>query len=338
MGFVQMRVLITGGCGFVGRHFVCRMVNDGHQVWVVDNLSTGIDSSEWVTKPNTRFGINSFSFLRADLRDYFDWNDSDQFDLIIHCAAVVGGRLKIENDPLEVATDLAIDSDFFKWVVNGRPRGKLPKVIYFSSSAVYPIELQTMSCCPDLGESLVTFNTRRLGRPDATYGWSKLSGEYLAHVAVEKYGLDVKIYRPFGGYGEDQDFAYPFPSIIRRVLQGEDPVVVWGSGDQQRDFIHIDDVVEGVLSTVDRLMPGEVLNLGTGRGVSFKELANMACDILKHPAKVINDATKPEGVYRRVADPYKFRNMYEPKVWLEQGILRVGQYLEKALDGASASV
>ena len=195
-----------------------------------------------------------------------------------------------------------------------------------------------MSCCPDLGESLVTFNTRRLGRPDATYGWSKLSGEYLAHVAVEKYGLDVKIYRPFGGYGEDQDFAYPFPSIIRRVLQGEDPVVVWGSGDQQRDFIHIDDVVEGVLSTVDRLMPGEVLNLGTGRGVSFKELANMACDILKHPAKVINDATKPEGVYRRVADPYKFRNMYEPKVWLEQGILRVGQYLEKALDGASASV
>jgi GDP-L-fucose synthase len=243
--------------------------------------------------------------------------------------------LNIDGDPLAVATNLSIDAELFNWIVRTE---KKPKLIYFSSSAVYPLELQTKERNCDLSELLTTFDTLRIGRPDATYGWSKMSGEYLPKVAAEKYGLDVKIYRPFGGYGEDQAMTYPFPSIIRRVLQGENPVTVWGSGDQERDFIHIDDVVEGVLSTYEKLKPGEVLNLGTGRGVSFKELARMACEILKRPARIVNDATKPEGVFRRVADTLKLDDFYKPKVWLEQGILRVGQHLEKTLDAAKKAV
>jgi nucleoside-diphosphate-sugar epimerase len=341
-----MKVLITGGAGFVGRHFARRLVNDGNDVLLVDDLSTGLPLEQWAFKPK-KWVPSELGTLRLCIGSVRDWLDfahafpdgkptPDHFDLIIHCAAIVGGRLKIEGDPLAVATDLAIDADFFHWCAQSKH--KKTQIIYFSSSAVYPLELQTRAKYMKLNEHLLTFNTSRVSMPDMSYGWSKLSGEYLAKFAVEKYGLDVKIFRPFGGYGEDQSWDYPFPSIIRRVLVGENPVTVWGSGDQKRDFIHIDDVVEGVLATKDLMAPGSVLNLGTGRATSFKELANMACDILKMPAKVLNDDTKPEGVFYRVCDNFNFHQLYEPKVTLEQGILRAGLHLQKVLDGAKVSV
>lgn len=254
----------------------------------------------------------------------------DDYDLIIHCAAIVGGRLKIDGDPLAVATDLSIDSEFFNWCVRAKNR---PKIIYFSSSAVYPVELQQRDRFCQLNEQLVDpANQTRISMPDQTYGWSKLSGEVLAQHAVQTYNANIAIYRPFGGYGEDQSFDYPFPSIICRIVNGENPVTVWGSGDQRRDFIHIEDIVDAVLATMHKLKPGEALNLGTGLGISFRELARIASDELKIPLDIVNDVTKPEGVFYRVADPYKLIQLWkipDPMSRLKWGI----QQVAKALDG-----
>lgn len=327
-----MRVAVLGGAGFVGRHFVNRFLEtDDNEVVVLDNLSSGLPLDQWAFQPRYP---DRLTFKQLDVRTAFRDKKfiASDFSLIIHCAAIVGGRLNIENNPLLVGTDLAIDADFFDWVT--RPKAFLPKVIYFSSSAVYPNELQMRERHCHLFEHLQTFLSSRIGIPDMTYGWVKLTGEYLAKFAVEHYGLDVKIYRPFGGYGEDQDFNYPFPSIVRRVLEKQDPIVVWGSGEQQRDFIHIDDVVDGVLSTMNLLKPGEVLNLGNGVPVSFRQLAEVACKMLDHRAKIVCDTSKPEGVFSRVADTYKMKTMFEPKVWLEQGIQRVADHLQKKLVSA----
>jgi GDP-L-fucose synthase len=307
------RALVTGGCGFVGCHFVRRLLDDGWKVLVVDDLSSGI-------APNSLI----WNFYRGDLRDYVKYVSPD-YDLIIHCAAVVGGRLKIDGDPLAVATDLAIDSDLMRWVVKAKNK---PKVVYFSSSAVYPLELQTYHNRMKLQETLAgRFEFSRVATPDASYGWSKLTGEYLAQHAVKTYNADVVIYRPFSGYGEDQSFDYPFPSIIRRVVNKENPITIWGSGEQCRDFIHIDDIVEAVMQTKDVLKPGEVLNLGSGIPTSFKQLANAACGALDHNVKIVCDTTKPEGVFYRVADTYKLDQFYKPKVSLEEGIRRVAAHL-----------
>lgn len=304
-----MKVLITGGCGFVGRHLVQRCVKEGWYITVVDDLSFGTVGS--------RMGLVYLEDFRTWCKDH-----PCDYDLIFHCAAVVGGRLKIEGDPLAVATDLAIDADLFRWCAQGNPG----KIVYFSSSAVYPISLQQRDYHKPLAESYVDFNY--IGIPDMTYGWAKLTGEYLARQAVEKYGLDVVIYRPFSGYGHDQALDYPFPSIVKRVLQGENPVTVWGSGDQLRDFIHIDDVVDAVFATMGVLRPGEVLNLGSGVGISFRRLVLAIAEALGRPLSIVNDASKPEGVFSRVADVTKLHSLYKPTRTLEWGIQECAKYLE----------
>lgn len=329
-----MRALLTGGLGFVGRHFAKRLLDDGHTVTIVDLMYSGVELYDWQFKPNgwsdkTR-SVPNLQLMLSDCRAFFAaaipgslWSAS-RFDLIIHCAAIVGGRIKIEDDPLEVATDLSIDSEFFRWVTKARP---MPKVVYFSSSAVYPLELQTKELHRILVETDINFDANYWYKPDMTYGFTKFAGEYLAKFAREKYGLDVAIYRPFGGYGEDQDHrTYPFPAIVKRVVDGDNPVMVWGSGDQERDWIHVDDIVECVLQTYDKL-GGKALNLGSGIPTSFFQLAEQIVEAsgpyTKGPvASVRNDPLKPEGVFSRVADTYEMSQFYKPKINLAEGIHR----------------
>lgn len=314
------KALISGGCGFVGRHFSHCLIKNGYEVTIVDDLSSGLRLESWplFLKPNDR---SRLKVHYADFRDYCKEQTAD-FDLIIHLAAVVGGRLVIDGDPLRVATDLAIDAMFFNWLAKTRSRAK---VLYFSSSAAYPISEQSEANHRKLKEGLIDFE-KPIGLPDMTYGWAKLSGEFLARHAVSSYGLDIVIYRPFSGYGEDQDFTYPFPSIVRRVGQHESPIVVWGSGRQLRDFIHIDDVVEASFAAAWEMEPGRCLNLGSGVGTTFTQLARIAGNLIGHKTQIVNDATKPEGVFARVSDCTNMFKYYRPTVSLEEGIERAYRY------------
>src|SRR5882762_4540552 len=101
------------------------------------------------------------------------------------------------------------------------------------------------------------------GKPDMTYGWAKLTGEVLAGYAIQA-GLQVQVFRPFSGYGEDQALDYPFPSFIDRALRWAEPFEIWGDGTQTRDWIHIDDIVGATLAAIDQDVKGPI-NLGWGR-------------------------------------------------------------------------
>ena len=324
-----MKILVTGSNGFIGRAFTKRLLDDGHIVTGIDNMYSGVELYDWMFKPNgwdekTR-SVPNLQLMIGDCRSFFAsavpgslWSAS-RFDLIIHCAAIVGGRIKIEDDPLEVAIDLAIDAEFFRWVTQAKP---MPKVVYFSSSAVYPLELQTKEKHVALAEAFVDLNQNRWSKPDMSYGFAKFAGEYLAKFAHDKYGLEVAIYRPFGGYGEDQDpKTYPFPAIVKRVVDGDNPVMVWGSGDQERDWIHVDDIVECVLQTYGKLS-GKVLNLGCGIPNSFFSLAEQVVAAARMDSSIRNDPLKPEGVFSRVADVYQMSQLYQCRITLTEGIRR----------------
>jgi nucleoside-diphosphate-sugar epimerase len=163
-------------------------------------------------------------------------------------------------------------------------------------------------------------NLSDIRSPDFTYGWSKLTGEYLAQFA-EAEGVRTHIFRPFSGYGEDQALDYPFPSFIERAKRRADPFEVWGDGHQTRDFVHIDDIVATVNAAIDQDYR-DPLNIGTGRPTSFLALADLVCSEVGYKPEIVTYPEKPVGVFWRVSDPVMSFQVYQPRITLEEGIKR----------------
>lgn len=322
------RILITGGAGFVGRRFCRRFLDAGHEVHCVDPIAPdtgGIDpDAGWPLFSPRDF--ERFRFFREDCRPWFRQHADDHYDYVLHLAAMVGGRAMIENKPLAVADDLSIDAEYWQWAERARP----DKTLCFSSSAAYPVAYQREGDYRLLTEDMIKFDGD-IGMPDMTYGWAKLTCEYLARLAFEKHGLESVCYRPFSGYGEDQDDTYPFPSIVKRAIEkaGEPVLTVWGTGDQMRDFIHIEDCVDGVLSTMDRIDDGEALNLSTGIYTSFKDFAREAAAAVGYHPEVIGLSAQPSGVFARAGDTARQKSLgFHPTIPFSQGIIRMVSHLQ----------
>lgn len=304
---IKPRALVSGDRGFLGRHFAAELMNRGYEV----------------------HGLDVKASSAQDCRKFFDLElrhpaVRKHWDLVVHCAAVVGGRETIERDPLATAESLSIDAEMFRWAAAVRPG----RVLYISSSAAYPVAYQS----PEnggtaLAESLIDL-PRVTWEPDEVYGWSKVTGELLAD-RLRRSGVPVTVVRPFSGYGTDQDPSYPFRAILDRVKAGDDPVEVW-CGDCVRDWIHVDDLVAGALAVAESGTEDPV-NLCTGRATSFTELTRL---MIKHTVllrprtylgglpsvRVRPDA--PQGVAYRVGDPSRMVTYYRPRITLEEGIRR----------------
>jgi nucleoside-diphosphate-sugar epimerase len=296
------KALVTGGCGFVGRHLVKRLLSMDYQVTVVDNFFPGsgfMAIQNWPSHVDISKYKSTLTFHETDCRAFFKGNDNF-YDDVYHLAAVVGGRMVIENDPLAVGTDLSIDADFFYWL--SKLTKKPGKVHYFSSSASYPVVYQGPLDHKILSESDIDFNSGYLGKPDLTYGWSKLTGEYLAKIYYDIYKSPIICYRPFSGYGEDQDLTYPFPSIVKRCIETpeDQAITVWGSGRQSRDFVHIENCVDLICDYSHSITDGSAINISTGIATNFNQLAQKVLDILNKKNTIINSSDKPEGVFYRV--------------------------------------
>lgn len=288
-----MNILISGNKGFIGSNFEKYLTSQGHVVWGFDIAS----------KDNS-----------LDARDYFKATNTP-YDLLIHAAANVGGRKAIDESPLWVAENLEIDRSMFEWAI----RTKTP-VLYFSSSAVYPVHLQTNDYDGMILQESQVKLEKLLGTPDNTYGWSKLTGEFLAGIARDK-GARITIVRPFSGYGSDQSPDYPFGSFIQKAMSDDNVFEVWGSGYTTRDWIHIDDIMRACMVLVEHNISWPV-NLCTGRSTSFDTLANMFMLAAGKHKYIQHNLKAPVGCYHRVGNPTTLKQFYAPSVSLEEGIIR----------------
>jgi nucleoside-diphosphate-sugar epimerase len=301
-----MKALVTGSSGFLGRHFTRALRDRGYTVARAD-LQIGVDATAIFADRHSAGMI---------------------YDLVVHCAALEPHRAGIDNTPMHLASNLALDAAMFEWA----HRTGQSRVLYISSCAAYPTVYQTgahpyrlYESDADLDRPIATEQLRLLPpaawlMPHDNYGWLKLAGERMAAEANHA-GLPTHVVRPFSGYGEDQDERFPFAAFSARARRREDPFTIWGDGSQVRDWIHVSDVVNGALAVVDQDVRTPV-NLCTGIGTSMAELVELFCKQAGYTPDIELRADKPAGVSYRVGDPTRMHEIYTARVSIEEGVDR----------------
>jgi len=260
---ISKTYLVTGGAGFIGSHLCEKLLNLGHKVVCLDNLSSGSLKNISLLKKRP-----SFIFIKGDSNKLEDINPvfkKYKFDGVFHYAAVVGVKRTLE-DPFSVLEDVTgIKNILDLSLKNGKP-----KVIFSSSSEVYgePKEL------PE----------REDGPIDAKlpYASVKLIGENFLNAYWKKYNLKTCSLRFFNVYGskqESSDYGFVVGIFIKQVLQGKSPTI-FGDGSQTRDFVYIDDNVEASIKAMESTKSvGQVINIGRGCPLTIYELANTVIDV-----------------------------------------------------------
>jgi len=291
---------VTGGAGFIGSHLVKALVKAGHQVRVLDNLSTG-------SIENLADVLNTIEFVRGDVRDYGAVESAVRgVDAVVHLAALIDVAESVEKP------DLYFDVNVRGTYNVAKASKNVSTFVFASSSAVYgePIRVPIPEDHPLM--------------PKSPYAASKISGEAFVQAFANQYGFRPVILRLFNVYGPKQSRAYAGVIIefIRRVSRGEPPVI-FGDGEQTRDFIHVSDVVEAVMLSLRNEGVRGVFNIGSGEGVTINHLARLILKLMgREDLRPVYAPPRPGDIRHSIADISRARKELEfkPKVGLEIGI------------------
>ena len=306
------KVLVTGGTGLIGRPLVEMLVEGGAKVMVVS-----LDDPSRVPK-----GVK---FVRADLRNFESCMDVCKGQKIVfHLAGIKGSPAMTAKHP---ASFFVPTITFNTNMMEAARRCKVERFLYTSTVGVYaPAEVFYER---DVWKTFPSEN-------DRFAGWAKRMGELQAESYKIEYGWDkISIVRPANVYGPFDNFdpqtAMVIPSLIKRAMDGENPLVVWGDGSPIRDFIYSEDVARGMMLAVEKGVNLPV-NLGSGKGVTIREVAETIAKLVPNgPLKIVWDKTKPKGDAKRLMDMRRAKKLlgFEPTVSLKQGIKETIQWYLK---------
>jgi len=308
-----MRALITGGAGFIGSHLSESLLQQGHSVHVLDNLSTGsIENIEHLKKsPHFQYTIDSVmnEWLLAEL--------IDGCDVVFHLAAAVGVKLIVEQPVYTIETNVHGTE-----VVLKHASKKKKLVVIASTSEVYG-KSADLPFREDADLVMGPTSKHRWA-----YACSKAIDEFLALAYWKEKGLPVIVVRFFNTVGPRQTGRYGMviPNFVRQALMGE-PITVYGDGTQSRSFTYVGDVVRGLIALVqDRRAIGEVFNIGNGAEITIRDLAEKIKKMTGSASPIVtipyDEAYEAgfEDMARRTPDLRKIRQLvgYEPRVQLDE--------------------
>jgi len=309
------RVLVTGGAGFIGSHIVDRLLKEGYEVTVIDNLSTG--------KPQNlahHQGKKEFHFIQGDIRNFNLVEEAVKgVDTVFHEAAVVSVPLSIE-DPLST-NDVNVGGtlNILKACLNS----KVKRFIYGSSTAIYG-DTEKLPIKED-----------SVPQPISPYGASKLAAESYANAFYSVYGLETVCLRYFNVYGPRQAYG-PYSGVITifiNHLLSDQPPIIYGDGEQTRDFTNIQDVVEANMLALERKnAAGKVFNIATGVATTINQLAELLQEVMgKTELKVVHADPRSGDIRHNYADISKARKIlgYEPKISLREGLTQLVKWWSK---------
>jgi nucleoside-diphosphate-sugar epimerase len=317
------RVLVTGGCSFIGSHLVDALVERGANVRVADDLSSG-------RRENIQRWLDAgrVELLEADLLVPEAARKAlDGIDRVFHLAASHGGRGYIDLHQAACSTNLALDS----LLIRAASRARVEQFTFASSACVYPTELQS-----DPAE--IVYLREDLVRPpfqaDDLYGWAKLMGELTLQAYHRELGLKCAALRYFTVYGERCTENHALIAMIARAFVGQDPYVVWGTGEQVRSWTYVGDVVEGTILAAERIEDGSAVNLGTTDRIRVIDAAREILRRTGRSARIVTDPSKPTGPYNRVADNSLARERlgWSPRVGFSEGLDRTLRWYTETKD------
>jgi len=313
MTWKGVHVLVTGGASFIGSHLVDALVAKGATVRVVDNLSSG-------RRENLAAHLEqgAIELIEGDLLDPGVADRAIRgVGIVFHLAADHGGRGYVDLHQAACASNLLLDGIVFHACRNAG----VGKVVYASSGCVYPNHLQT-----DVSRSL--FLTEDMVGPpfdaDNMYGWAKLMGELTLKAYGKDWGLKSVSCRYFTVYGDRGHENHAVLAMIARAFVGQDPFVVWGNGEQIRNWTHVSDIVSGTMLAAERIDDGTAVNLGTMERTRVIDAVHEVLRTTGHRATIEFHPEMPTGPLNRVADNALARRLldWEPQVKFMDGLHR----------------
>lgn len=317
------RVAVAGGAGFIGSFTVESLVERGAEVTFCERRPRFPDFYENLA--------GRARVLTGDLGDPDVCRELvDGQEVVLYLAASVGGINYNMAHPASLFQD---NMRPFLNTIEAAKDEKVGRLLVTSSACVYPRE-----------SSIPTPESEGfLGLPEASnvgYGMSKRMEEFVGQMYQQEFGLSVAIARPFNAYGPRDNFdperSHVIPALIRRIFrENEDPLRVWGSGNQTRSFLYVTDFARGLLEVAEKYPEADPVNLGTDEEVTIRDVVETLIKIRGEEIEVQFDTTKPEGQPRRACDTTKAKTKvgFQAGVGLEEGLRRtVDWYLQHGND------
>lgn len=314
------RTLVTGGAGFIGSYLTELLVEAGAKVTVADNLQRG---AKW----RIESVIDKIDLQVVDLFEYQNClKVCKGQDIVLNLAAKVTG---IEYNRFNMADMFEKNLLLQMNVLKAASECGVKRFLQVSTACIYPHDA-IVPTPESEGDRAVPEPTNE------GYGFAKLMGEKLAKYYTREKGMEVVIGRPFNAYGPrdhyDEATSHVIPAIMKRILDGDNPVVVWGTGNQSRAFVHAKDAARGMMLVAEKAPAGQPINIGHDHQVTMKELFQLICKVLGKSPQIKLDTTKPDGYAKRGADTTLLRKYtgYVPSIPLEQGIREMAEELAAA--------
>lgn len=328
MKIKNKKVLITGGAGFIGSWLAKKLYLDYEcDVVIVDNFSRGNIKNLMIDN-----NVITQNIIKIDLMDYdLCVKHIKNVDYVFHLADVVGGiQYVFDNEITVFRNNIIINSN----VLNACLTNNIENYIYIGTACSYPKEIQM-----SYEKNVVVEEDAYPANPESSYGWSKLIGEYEADLVKNKTKMNVGILRAHNVYGPNSVYdnysGQVIPSLIRKcVLYPQEDFIIWGSGKQYRDFIFVDDVVDALILMTEYGMNKGVIQVGSGKPTTIKELAELIVKISGKKIDIKFDLNKQEGDKGRVANIQKAKKIlnWQPKIDLYTGLQKVYHWIEEKIN------